>query len=290
MLEKIYAWEEQVRKGTVGTEHRDFLLSLVAELQESFLNIYDNHPLRRIAAFDSRRDDEYMPAYEETIENRRLLNLAVCLLKELYELTPLVKQPDKSILQDEFLLATKAKAQTGDGKALYELGLHYACGTQDEPSDFTKVREYFQRAAAAGYVPALSRLGDLYYAGDGVQQNDKQALKWYEKAAQQGFHMAMMQAGRMYYLGRGTKQDYNKAMTLFYNVATTREEFFMVLRYNSLARQYMGQMYERGEGVPQDFSKAIYWYQLAAEETRNKEINARLERLEKYQLQDLGGI
>ena len=181
-------------------------------------------------------------------------------------------------------------AKMGDSKALYKVGLHYASGTEDKPPDFTRARQCFQQAAASGYAPAISRLGDLYYAGDGVQQNDKQALKWYEKAAQQGFHMAMMQAGRMYYLGRGTKQDYNKAMTLFYNVATTREEFFMVLRYNSLARQYMGQMYERGEGVPQDFSKAIYWYQLAAEETRNKEINARLERLEKYQLQDLGGI
>ena len=284
MLEKIYAWEEQVRKGTVGTEHRDFLLSLVAELQESFLNIYDNHPLRRIAAFDSRRDDEYMPAYEETIENRRLLNLAVCLLKELYELTPLVKQPDKSILQDEFLLATKAKAQTGDGKALYELGLHYACGTQDEPSDFTKVREYFQRSAAAGYVPAMSRLGDLYYLGDGVSQDDQQALQWYEKAAKHGFHMAMMQAGRMYYLGRGTQQDFTRAREYFYNVAMTLENFFMVQRYNSLARQYMGQMYERGEGVPKNINEARHWYRLAADDTRNKGINARLERLDPFPL------
>lgn len=284
MLEQIYAWEEQGRKGTVGTEHRDFLLSLVAELQESFLNIYDNHPLRRIAAFDSRRDDEYMPAYEETIEKRRLLNLAVCLLKDLYELTPLVKQPDKSILQDEFLLATKAKAQTGDSKALYELGLHYACGTQDELPDFAKAREYFQRAAVAGYVPALSRLGDLYYVGDGVSQDDRQALQWYEKAAKQGFHMAMMQAGRMYYLGRGIQQDFTRAREYFYHVAMTLENFFMVQRYNSLARQYMGQLCERGEGVTQNRNEAQQWYRLAADDTRNKGINARLERLDPFPL------
>lgn len=284
MVEQIYAWEEQARKGAVGTEHRDFLLSLMEELQASFLNIYANHPLRRIAAFDSRRDDEYMPAYEETLEKRRLLNLALCLLQELYELTPMVKLSDISILQNEFLLAAKAKARKGDSKALYELGMHYACGTQDRPQDFTKVREYFQRSAAAGYVPAMSRLGDLYYLGDGVSQDDQQALQWYEKAAKHGFHMAMMQAGRMYYLGRGTQQDFTKARAYFFNVAMTRENFFMVERYNSLARQYMGQIYERGEGVQKNINEARHWYRLAADDARNKGIDARLERLDPFPL------
>ncbi len=284
MLEKIYEWELQARTGSVGPKHRDFLLSLLAELQKSFLNIYADHPLRRIVAFDSRRDDEYMPAYEEALEKRRLLNLTVQLLKDVYTLTPWVKQSDTSILREQFLQETREKAKKGDSRALYKLGLHYASGTEDIPPDFKRARQCFQQAAASGYAPAISRLGDLYYTGDGVNQNDEHALQWYEKAAGQGFHMAMMQAGRMYYLGRGTQQDFTRARDYFYHVAMTRENFFMVQRYNSLARQYMGQLYERGEGVPQNLQEARHWYRLAADDTRNKGIDARLERLAPFPL------
>ena len=118
MIEESYAWEMKVRTDAAGPEHRAYLLSLLADVQGSFVNIYDDHPLRRIVAFDSRRDDEYMPAYEEALERRRLLNLVVWTLREQYDLTPMVKQPAPSILQGEFLLATKAEAQSGDSKAL----------------------------------------------------------------------------------------------------------------------------------------------------------------------------
>lgn len=64
----------------------------------------------------------------------------------------------------------------------------------------------------------------------------------------------------------------------------TLENFFMVQRYNSLARQYMGQLCERGEGVTQNRNEAQQWYRLAADDTRNKGINARLERLDPFPL------
>ena len=162
-------------------------------------------------------------------------------------------------------------AEQGSITAMHDLGTIYANGSRDTPQDFIASREWFGKAAERGYAPSMSRLGDLFYVGDGVEQDDEQAFQWYEKAAAQGFHMAMMQMGRMYYMGRGTKQDFTKAFDCFMNVATTREDFFLVLRYNTVARQYVARMYERGEGVDRDMAEAFRWYQLAAEDHRNTE-------------------
>lgn len=276
MVEQLYEWEDKIQNGENSPEQRTYLLNLLGKLQECSLNIYDNHSLRRIAAFESRRDDEYMPQYEFVMEKRRLRNRIAHILQERYNLYILPHKAEKSICDAQTVEELQSRAAMGDEKALYDLGLHMACGSEEAPADFGKARVYFRQSAALGYTPAMSRIGDLYYNGDGIEQDDELALQWYEKAARQGFHMAMMQAGRMYYLGRGTGQDFGQAMDLFYEVATVRENFFMVRRYNSLARQYVGQMYERGEGVPQDVEEALHWYRLAAEDERNHEAAVRV--------------
>lgn len=162
-------------------------------------------------------------------------------------------------------------AAKGSVIAMHELGTFYANEDKETPADFALAYQWFAKGAEKGYAPSMSRIGDFYYVGDGVEQDDEIALCWYEKAAAQGFHPAMMQVGRMYYMGRGTKQDFGKAMDMFMDVATTREPFFMVVRYNSLARQYIARMHQRGEGVPQDMTEAFKWYQAAAEDSRNTE-------------------
>ena len=276
MIEQLYVWEEKIRNEDNSLRQRNILLNLLEKLQTVNLNIYDNHSLRRIVAFESRRDDEYMPQYELVMEKRRLRNRIVRILQEQYNLYILPDNKGKSVCDARTVEELQSRAAMGDEKALYDLGLHTACGSKDEPADFVKAGDYFRQSAALGYAPAMSRIGDLYYNGDGLVQDDELALQWYEKAARQDFHMAMMQAGRMYYLGRGTEQNFARAMELFYAVATVRENFFMVWRYNSLARQYVGQMYERGEGVPQDMEEALHWYRLAAEDERNHEAVTRV--------------
>ena len=162
-------------------------------------------------------------------------------------------------------------AEKGYVLAMYDLGKIYANGKKDIPQDFAISREWIGKAAENGYAPAMSRLGDFFYVGDGAEQDDEQAFRWYAKAAEQGFHMAMIQMGRMYYMGRGTKQDFTKAFDCFMDVAASREHFFLVKRYNTVARQYIARMYERGEGVEKDMAEAFRWYQLAAEDHRNTE-------------------
>ena len=53
----------------------------------------------------------------------------------------------------------------------------------------------FQYAADQGDARAQNYLGLMYYYGQGVQQDDQQAVQWYRKAAEQG------DADAQYYLG-----------------------------------------------------------------------------------------
>ena len=54
------------------------------------------------------------------------------------------------------------------------------------PQDYAKAREWFEKAAAAGNVGAMTNLGFLYEKGWGVPQDYVKARDWYEKAAAGG--------------------------------------------------------------------------------------------------------
>ena len=45
---------------------------------------------------------------------------------------------------------------------------------------------WFRKAAEHGYAKAQFRLGRMYENGQGVPQDDVEALKWYRKAAEKG--------------------------------------------------------------------------------------------------------
>ena len=46
----------------------------------------------------------------------------------------------------------------------------------------------------------------MYFNGDGVPQNDAEAMKWYSKAAEQGLAAAQDKLGLMYTKGEGVGQ------------------------------------------------------------------------------------
>lgn len=70
-------------------------------------------------------------------------------------------------------------------------------------------------SAEKGDVFAQSRLGLMYFLGEGTPQNYKQAFYWYSKSAKQGEDLAQRNLGFMYYFGRGVPQDYKKAYAWF---------------------------------------------------------------------------
>ncbi len=80
------------------------------------------------------------------------------------------------------------------------------------------------RKAKAGDAVAQVILGVMYDDGDGVPENDAEAVKWYRKAADQGFAPGQVALGVMFLLGG---------------------------------------MYDDGEGVPENYVLAHMWLNLA---------------------------
>jgi hypothetical protein len=65
--------------------------------------------------------------------------------------------------------------------------------------------------AEQGFARAQFNLGVMYDYGQGVLQDDKQAVKWYRKAAEQGHASAQTSLGVMYGRGQGIPQDDKQA-------------------------------------------------------------------------------
>ena len=56
--------------------------------------------------------------------------------------------------------------------------------------------------------PRQAYLGFMYDNGDGVPEDNTEAVKWYRKAAEQGHVKAQSNLGLMYAKGEGVPEDY----------------------------------------------------------------------------------
>ncbi len=111
------------------------------------------------------------------------------------------------------------------------------------------------KAAEQGDTEAQVKLGQMYHLGQGVAQDDKEAVRWYRKAAEQGLAEAKVNLGYMYYTGEGVVQHYKEAARWFRQAAEQGEADAQVM---------LGGMYESGRGVPQDPVLAHMWFNIAA--------------------------
>jgi len=116
--------------------------------------------------------------------------------------------------------------------------------------------EEVRTRAEAGDALAQSTLGSMYTSGEGVAQDDTEALRWYRLAADQGLAAAQAGLGYMYLNGRvsGWIPNYTEALR-WYRLAADQGSAF--------AQVGMGFMYADGRGVPQDDLVAYVWSSLA---------------------------
>ena len=113
----------------------------------------------------------------------------------------------------------REQAAQGVADAQTNLGLLYYFG-RGVPRDYTKAREWFEKAAAQGHADAQYNLGMLYDFEKGVLQNFASAKRWYEQAAMQGHVGAQNSLGALYEFGHGVKQDSVRAY-MWYNIAAS---------------------------------------------------------------------
>lgn len=88
----------------------------------------------------------------------------------------------------------KELADAGNAEAQYELGGFYHWG-KVTAADFTKARQWYERAARQGNVDAMLGLAVIYGHGQGVPKDTAAAYRWLVLAS--GQHLAPQDAARI---------------------------------------------------------------------------------------------
>ena len=122
--------------------------------------------------------------------------------------------------------------------------------------DYSSAFPLYLRAAAEGHVFSMSRVGFMYYSGEGVEQDYAQAARWYQQSAEGGDAGAMTFLGVLYELGRGVEQDYEAAVGWYRQAAEGG---------SAGAKGSLGSMYQFGQGVEQNDEEAVRWFRQGAD-------------------------
>lgn len=135
-----------------------------------------------------------------------------------------VSEGAKALIAKDYQTALKEflpLANNGDASAQYFLGNMYRDG-DGVPQDDSQAVDLYRKAAAQGDVRAQIALGLMYKLGRGVTKDNSQAADWYRKAAAQGDVGALTELGVMYFLGKkGVAKDVVLAHCYF-NLAANR--------------------------------------------------------------------
>lgn len=100
----------------------------------------------------------------------------------------------------------RTRARRGEAKAQFDLGVCYHFG-QGVPQDDAEAVLWYRKAAARRYAKAQYNLGVCCDLGRGLPQDHAEAVGWYGKAARQGHAKAQFNLGISYKIGQGTSQD-----------------------------------------------------------------------------------
>ena len=145
-------------------------------------------------------------------------------------------------------------ADAGYMAAVINLGQMHMDG-QALTKDLAKARALFDLAAAAEEPRAFTAIASIYRYGIGVPVDYKAALEWQRKGADAGVDWAMFNIGEHYQYGLGDERNIDEAVKWFTRAANSGE----------LSAQYrLGRMYLRGDEIAQDYGEAKFWFEAAA--------------------------
>ena len=151
-------------------------------------------------------------------------------------------------------IALREAAETGDPKAMFEIGNRYDTGRGVE-SDRAVAATWYERAAEQGFAPAQYRIGSFYEKGIGVERDIARAKTWYQLAANQGNASAMHNLAVLFAMGSDGAVDNDSAARWFQKAA---ELGVTDSQYN------LGILAAKGLGVPQSLEESYKWFALVA--------------------------
>jgi uncharacterized protein len=144
-------------------------------------------------------------------------------------------------------------SEKGNAKAQLLLGKMHDEG-QGVAQDNQEAIRLYRLSAEQGLANAQYMLGYMYNNGEGVPRDYKEAIKWWKLAAEQGLASAQDMLGYMYHDGEGVPRDYKEA---------GRWSRFSAEQGDAFAQYRLGVLYYNGHGVPKDHVSAHMWFNLA---------------------------
>ena len=158
----------------------------------------------------SKRDPEPVPEPKpgpSRLLYRALLGLVVAVVAVVvgYVLGPMVERRWSSLPTSRGSSVTKVEASSSVSRQ--NAGDR---GSADERVPVRSVAD-LQTLAERGDSDAQWQMAVRYHNGEGVPQDDTQAMKWFERAAEQGHLDAQSRLGAYYWAGRGAPEDLSKA-------------------------------------------------------------------------------
>ncbi len=121
--------------------------------------------------------------------------------------------------------------------------------------NFDEAAKWYDRAAQAGVVPAIFRLGTFYEKGLSVKKDVDIARRYYLQAAERGNAKAMHNLAVLDADGGGKGANYKSAAQWFRKAAD---------RGVADSQFNLGILYARGIGVEQNLAESFKWFSLAA--------------------------
>jgi localization factor PodJL len=123
------------------------------------------------------------------------------------------------------------------------------------PANYDEAAKWYDRAAQAGVVPAIFRIGTLYEKGLSVKKDLDAARRYYIQAAERGNAKAMHNLAVLEADGGSRGANYKSASQWFRKAA---ERGVADSQFN------LGILYARGIGVEQNLAESFKWFSLAA--------------------------
>ncbi|QIB68329.1 hypothetical protein EDD59_1392 [Muricomes intestini] len=153
------------------------------------------------------------------------------------------------------------EAELGNALAMHDLGRMFADGLERD-IDLQTAHVWYEKALTAFLSakeerpkPYLEyRIGKMYAAGLGTEQDYGQAASWFQEAVDKNHKYAQYSLGSLYYRGPGVSQNYAEALRLYTLSAN---------QGNPYADYELAKMYRDGVGTPVDAALSKQYFKAA---------------------------
>ncbi|KQY30924.1 hypothetical protein ASD21_07575 [Caulobacter sp. Root1455] len=143
------------------------------------------------------------------------------------------------------------RAKAGDVSVYDRLAQSYLTAEGDQRDVDAAVR-WLNAGVRAGDTACMIALGNLYFAGDDLDQDEAKALSLYKAAAAEGDALGAYNAGLVY---ETTADDLTQAVGWYWRAATGGDQGGMYK---------LALAYQLGLGLPADEAQAVAWMRKAA--------------------------